>query len=146
MPRNHHSPTDNRMASSKTDVSITSIRRGRLLMLVLIYTMPLGAAAALVQINRQIKSPAAALQRPDARPLAVCSLWCPEGYVRRSVSIGPDCAWYHIGKCVDRRSYWGESCGFPAKDACLPGMSCQEALPLDRKKNAHPTACYGSTD
>ena len=55
-------------------------------------------------------------QRPPDRPEVICSVWCPDQYVRRDVTIGPQCRWYHIGKCVDRRTFRGESCGFPAWD------------------------------
>ena len=81
-------------------------------------------------------------QRPPDRPEVICSVWCPDQYVRRDVTIGPQCRWYHIGKCVDRRTFRGESCGFPAKDPCPSGMSCQRATPADLRRNVHPQACY----
>jgi len=81
--------------------------------------------------------------RPEDRPQVVCTSWCPGGYTRREVSIGPDCSWYHIGKCVDRSGYYGESCGFAAR-TCIPGveLSCQPATQEDANKNAHSEACY----
>ena len=80
-------------------------------------------------------------ERPSDRPQVICSWWCPTGYSRRSVTVGPTCEWYHVGKCVDRSSYVGESCGFPAK-ACVPGLACEEATPEETERNAHPEACH----
>ena len=79
--------------------------------------------------------------RPSDRPQVVCSWWCPTGYTRRDVTIGPSCSWYHIGKCVDSNSYEGESCGFAGK-VCMGTTSCQDATPEDTVQNAHPQACY----
>ena len=79
--------------------------------------------------------------RPADRAQVVCSWWCPSGYSRRDVTVGPTCSWYHIGKCVDSNSYEGESCGFAGK-VCMGSTSCQDETPEDTAANAHPEACY----
>ena len=80
-------------------------------------------------------------ERPSDRPQRLCSWWCPTGYSRRDVTTGPTCEWYHIGKCVDRTSYVGESCGFAAKE-CVEGLECIEATEEETDLNAHPEACH----
>lgn len=81
------------------------------------------------------------VERPSNRPQVVCSYWCPSGYSRRDVTIGPQCAWYHVGKCVDSNSYHKESCGFAGK-VCMGGMDCEDAEPEDQAIIAHNQACY----
>ena len=80
-------------------------------------------------------------ERPSDRPEVICSWWCPSGYSRRGVTIGPTCEWYQVGKCVDRSSYVGESCGFAAK-ACVGSLVCEDATPEETERNAHPEACH----
>ena len=80
-------------------------------------------------------------ERPSSRAQVICSWWCPTGYTRRDVTVGATCDWYHVGKCVDRTSYVGESCGFAAKE-CVSGLICEEATPEETERNAHPEACH----
>ena len=83
-------------------------------------------------------------ERPASRKKVICDWWCPSGYTRRDVTIGPSCKWYHgLGKCVDRTAYRGESCGFAAR-TCRSGvgLTCEEATPEERQKNAHSQACH----
>lgn len=80
--------------------------------------------------------------RPSNRPRVLCTWWCPSGYRRRDVTIGPTCQWYQsIGKCVDSSSYVGESCGYAGKE-CMGNTTCQNATMEDTENNAHFIACY----
>ena len=64
--------------------------------------------------------------RPNSRPQVICSVWCPSGYNRRSVTIGPRCAWYHVGKCVDNTAYIDENCNLGnGQPRCVSGLQCE---------------------
>lgn len=77
--------------------------------------------------------------RPSGREQVLCKWWCPSGYNRRGVTIGPSCRlWHGFGKCVDETAYQDESChlegGTPAcytdrltceQNAARNGAKCQ---------------------
>ena len=88
--------------------------------------------------------PSAGNQRPEGRELVICSVWCPSGYTRRDVTIGKSCSWYHIGKCVDRTAYEGESCGFAARTCNTnnANLVCEQATDEEMSRNAHFQACH----
>ena len=67
------------------------------------------------------------VERPGDRALVICSVWCPSGYTRRDVTIGPTCSWYHFTKCVDNTGYIGEDCAFTGHE-CADGLTCGPSL------------------
>lgn len=80
-------------------------------------------------------------ERPASRPAVICSWWCPSGYTRRDVTIGPGCStpsW--IGKCHDKAAYRGDGCGYGGLK-CVSGLTCAAATAEEVAAVSHNQVC-----
>ena len=86
------------------------------------------------------------IDRPSCRPKVTCWGWwppfCPSGYSWRDVTSAAEVECWHIGKCVDRTSYRGESCGYGARpaDQCQTG-NCEEPTAEEIEELGHDNVC-----